>query len=134
MSTLQSQPSFPAPPEPEPDSSYFSFMLDPPPALMLASCLLLGCTVSSFVYRRMESDIIQGLIFMLAIVASVIIGICTGLNANLIALALIPWALSFAMITSAIIHCFLRSLRPPPTRFHVCDVDEKDGLLEEEEV
>jgi len=31
-----------------------SFILDPHPAMLLVCCLILGCSVSSFMYRRQE--------------------------------------------------------------------------------
>ncbi|PVH89404.1 hypothetical protein DL98DRAFT_101414 [Cadophora sp. DSE1049] len=108
------------------DTSYFAFMLDPSPTLMLFACLILGCSISSFAYRRQREDVYQSLIFILAITISTIFGFTLGINANLIMLGLIPWALCFAMMCSVTIHWAVRRrTRGTYTRIQCCEIGEK---------
>ncbi|KAF7868565.1 hypothetical protein EAF04_005096 [Stromatinia cepivora] len=86
----------------------FGINLDPSPFSLLASCLLLGCSISSFAHRRHGRDQCQSLIFVFAILTATTIGFGLGTNANLIMLGLIPWALIFAMIFSVFIHWTVR--------------------------
>lgn len=86
----------------------FGVMLDPSPFSLLASCLFLGCSISSFAHRRQGRDRCQSLIFIFAILTATTIGFGLGTNANLIMLGLIPWALIFAMMFSVFIHWSVR--------------------------
>jgi hypothetical protein len=110
------------------DPGHFSFILDPSPALMLFSCLILGCSISSFAYRRQDHDKLQTPIFVLAITTASTFGFGMGVNANLIMLGLIPWALCFAMIFSATVHWLARRCSRR-TSFILCDIEEKQVLL-----
>ncbi|CAG8959067.1 hypothetical protein HYFRA_00012848 [Hymenoscyphus fraxineus] len=85
-------------------SGYFTFILDPPPAVLLGACIIEGCAISSFAYRRQATDKYQVPIFLLAISGATIIGIAFNIDANIIMLAVIPWSICFAMITSCIGH------------------------------
>ncbi|KAK0102519.1 hypothetical protein ONS95_006133 [Cadophora gregata] len=108
---------------------YFSFVLDPSPALMLFACLILGCSISSFAYRRQREDNYQDLIFVLAVTFSTIFGLVLGINANLIMLGLIPWALCIAMMCSVAIHwAARRRTRKIYTRIQCCEFGEKMEL------
>lgn len=110
------------------DPGYFSFILDPSPALMLAFCLVLGCSVSSFCYRRQEQDKFQAPIFVLVITAATIFGFGLGINANLIMLGLIPWGLCFSMVFSTTVHWLVRRCTKRKS-YYVYEVDEKEVLI-----
>jgi hypothetical protein len=110
------------------DPGYFSFILDPSPALMLAFCLVLGCSVSSFCYRRQEQDNFQAPIFVLVITAATMFGFGLGINANLIMLGLIPWALCFSMVFSTTVHWLVRRCSKRRS-YYVYEVDEKEVLI-----
>jgi hypothetical protein len=88
-------------------SENFGFVLDPSPFLLLASCLFLGYSISSFTYRRKETDRLQPLVFSLAVSLAATIGFGLKVNINLIMLGLIPWAMHFAMLFSLIIHWYI---------------------------
>ncbi|PVH68417.1 hypothetical protein DL98DRAFT_474843 [Cadophora sp. DSE1049] len=92
------------------DLGHFSFILDPPPAMFLVFCLVLGCSVASFTYRR-HQDEFQTPIFLLITIATISMGWALGKNANLIMLGLIPWGLCFAMAFSCILHWLLERRR-----------------------
>lgn len=104
------------------------FLIDPSPALMLSCCLIFGCSVSSFVYRRQEHDFFQTPVFLLVTGIAVTIGVGLRVHSNIIMLALMPWALCFAMITSGLGHGFLRRYgRQRPKVFY--GIDEKEVLI-----
>lgn len=90
-----------------------SLILDPYALLLLASCLLLGCSISSFTHRRQGRDKCQSLILVLAILTATTIGLGLGINANLIMLAFVPWALIIAMVFSVFVHSTIRHHRRP---------------------
>ena len=71
---------------------------------MLLSCIILGCSISSFAYRRQESDRYQTPIFVFAIAAASTVGFGLGVTANLIMLVWIPWAIFAAMLFSICVH------------------------------
>lgn len=110
------------------DPGHFSFILDPSPALMLASCLVLGCSVSSFCYRNQERDNFQVPIFVLVIITATAFGFGLGINANLITLGLIPWALCFSMVSSTTVHWLVRRCSKRRSHF-VYKMDEKEVLI-----
>ena len=108
------------------DHSYFPIILNPSPTLMLFACLLIGCSISSFAYRRQREDVYQSLIFVLAITVSTIFGLSLGINVNLIMLGLIPWALCFAMMCSVAIHWAVRRRTCRLyARIQCCEIGEK---------
>ena len=108
------------------DHSYFAIILNPSAALMLFACLLIGGSISSFAYRRQREDVYQSLIFVLAITISTIFGLSLGMNANLIMLGLIPWALCFAMMCSVAIHWAVRRCTCRLyARIQCCEIGEK---------
>jgi hypothetical protein len=98
---------------------------------MLGSCLVLGCSISSFAYRRQESDRFQAPVFALAITIALTAGIAFGVNADLILLGLIPWALCFAMGASVVLHAFLRRTWGLRKRYNYvsCERGEKEVPL-----
>jgi len=115
------------------DPGHITFIFDPSPTVMLAACLALGCAISSFAYRRQEGDRYQAPIFVFAITAATISGLALNVNANLIMLGLIPWALCGAMIFSTGVHCFLRMFsRARLTRTYCCELGEKGVLVEQQ--
>ncbi|KAH7364668.1 hypothetical protein BKA65DRAFT_491839 [Rhexocercosporidium sp. MPI-PUGE-AT-0058] len=111
------------------NTSYFAFILNPSPILMLFGCLILGCSISSFAYRRQRYDRYQSLIFVLAITISTIFGLSLGINANLIMLGLIPWALCSAMVCSVAVHWAIRRCtRGTNARIQCCEIGVKEKL------
>lgn len=119
------------------EEGHFSFMLNPPPALMLASCLVLGCAISSFAYRRQDRDKLQTPIFIATITLACIIGFAWDLNANLIMLAMIPWALCMAMVLCTVVNSMVENLSRrrimyAEVRIRCCElgeVKEKDSKM-----
>lgn len=99
---------------------------------MLGACLTLGCSISSFAYRRQQEDRYQSLIFVLAIIFATIFGFALGINANIIMLGLIPWALCVAMILSITVHWLVRCRRDFCMQIHCCEIGEKEVLTEKE--
>ena len=104
---------------------------------MLGACLVLGCAISSFAYRRQEQDKLQTAIFVGAVALATTIGIALGVNSNLIMLGMIPWALCSAMVMSIFVHWMMRcsraGIRERPVRFSMvtcCELEsgEKEVL------
>jgi hypothetical protein len=94
---------------------------------MLSSCLVLGCAVSSFIYRRQEKDRYQTLIFVVAITAASTIGLASGVCANLVMLGLIPWALCLSMLFSSILHWLVKRYSRRQI-YIIYEVDENEVL------
>ncbi|KAG9246833.1 hypothetical protein BJ878DRAFT_495564 [Calycina marina] len=90
------------------DLDSIAFLLDPSPALMLSSCLMLGCSVSSFVHRRQKFDVFQAPIFILVSGITVMFGAGLHMHSNIIMLVLIPWALCTAMVMTCLAHWLSR--------------------------
>jgi uncharacterized membrane protein YfcA len=109
------------------EPGYFSVILDPSPAVMLIFCIIIGCAVSSYCYRRQEEDRFQAPIFALLIVIATTLGFGLRVNANLIMLGLVPWALCFSMVASTAVHWLVR--RCNKKSYRVYEVDEKEMLL-----
>lgn len=103
----------------------FTLIFDPDPVTMLACCLVLGCSVSSFFYRRQEQDKFQTPIFLL-VIAVAALGWGLGINSNIIMLVLVPLGLCFTMVFSSIVHWLLdRSCRCKCC--YVSGTDSKEG-------
>lgn len=77
---------------------------------MFTSCLVLGCSVSCFLYRHQHDDPYQPLVFTIAIAGSVVLGHLVGATQNMIMLGFLPWAACVAMLLSACGHALLRKL------------------------
>ncbi|KAF5869976.1 uncharacterized protein Bfra_010121 [Botrytis fragariae] len=92
-------------------SGRLSVILDPYALSLLASCLLLGCSISSFTHRRQVHDRCQSLILVFAILTATTIGFGLGIDANLIMLGFVPWALILAMVFSVFVHWTVRRHR-----------------------
>lgn len=91
------------------DISRLSFVnLSPSPGVMFTSSLILGCCVSSFLYRHQNDDPYQALVFTSAIVGSVVVGQIAGADIDLMLLGFVPWALCTAMFLSVGGHALLR--------------------------
>ncbi|KAK0631977.1 hypothetical protein B0T14DRAFT_417418 [Immersiella caudata] len=86
-------------------------VLNPPPELMLVSCLVFGCCVSSFVHRRQAQDAFQFAVYAVFITATVISGYGLEASANLILLGYAPWAMCAAMAISLSGHALYRRQR-----------------------
>lgn len=89
---------------------YFEILKNPPPELVLGSCVLLGCCLSSFAHRRDEKDRLQSVVLVASAFWGIAIGRATGSSANLITLSLIPGAMCLAMLISFSGHEFGRWL------------------------
>lgn len=89
------------------DPGRFSLILDPSPGLMLGSCLVLGCSISSFLYRQQVTDKYQTQIMVISISVACVVGYVAGISANLVMLGLIPWALCAAMLLSTCVHWYI---------------------------
>ncbi|TVY67492.1 hypothetical protein LSUE1_G008886 [Lachnellula suecica] len=112
------------------DPGHVTFIFDPSPVVMLGACLVLGCAISSFAYRRQDGDRFQAPIFVFAITAATVFGLAMDVNANIVMLALIPWALCGAMIFSTGVHWFLRRcFRERYSRTYCCEIGEKGVLV-----
>lgn len=72
--------------------AFIHFNLSLSPGLVLASCLIFGVSVSSFVYRRRDKDPTQAAIFSLVVIVAVVLGYGAGASASLILLGWLPWA------------------------------------------
>lgn len=110
------------------DPGYFSGILDPSPALMLFSCLVMSCAISSFVYGRQIQDRYQTYLFIIAIVSASAAGLATQIDASLIMLGLIPWTLCFTMLFSSSLHGLVRKYNSQQNLIDYND-DEKETLL-----
>lgn len=77
---------------------------------MLGACLVLGCAISSFAYRRQDRDKLQTPVFIAAITLACTLGFAWDLNANLIMLGMIPWALCGAMVVCTIVNAIVGTL------------------------
>ncbi|KAF7951370.1 hypothetical protein EAE96_006685 [Botrytis aclada] len=93
------------------NSGRLRVILDPYALSLLASCLLLGVSISSFTHRRQGYDRCQSLILVLAILTATTIGLGLGIDANLIMLGFVPWALILAMVLSVFVHWAARRHR-----------------------
>lgn len=102
-------------------------VLHPSPGLMLLSCLVFGCCVSSFVHRRQDQDSLQFLVYTIVLGATAIAGCGLGASANMIVLGYLPWAMCVAMAVSFVGHIAFRRRRTSVGR-HPYD-HEKEQLL-----
>lgn len=85
--------------------------IHPSAGVMFTSCLVLGCSVSCFLYRHQHDDPYQPLVFTVAIAWSVVLGHLVGATQNMIMLGFLPWAACIAMLLSACGHALLRHLQ-----------------------
>ncbi|RYP03523.1 hypothetical protein DL764_005078 [Monosporascus ibericus] len=80
------------------------FLTRPSGGLMLGSCLVLGCCLSSYTHRRRSRDPYQPLVFMAWAAWAACIGLGFGCNADMVMLGLLPWALCAAVLSSYLGH------------------------------
>ncbi|KAL2144160.1 hypothetical protein VTI28DRAFT_9535 [Corynascus sepedonium] len=100
----------------------------PSPGLMLFSCLVFGCCVSSFTHRRQEQDPFQFVVYLIILGCAAIIGYTVRAHLHLILLGYLPWATCVAMAISISAHSAYRCLRPDPATTSQRD-EEKERLL-----
>ncbi|KAI0482636.1 hypothetical protein GGR56DRAFT_199496 [Xylariaceae sp. FL0804] len=81
-----------------------SFLSPPSPGLVLGSCLVLGCCLSSYMHRRRAADPYQAAVFAAWAAWAVCIGWSAGSSADAIVLAIVPWALTAAMPSCFLAH------------------------------
>lgn len=87
-------------------------LLHPTPELMLCSCLIFGCCVSSFVHRRQGQDPLQFAVYAAFLAGAITAGFGFGASTNLILLGYLPWAMCIAMAVSLFGHSLYRWQRP----------------------
>ncbi|KAI8954864.1 hypothetical protein F4801DRAFT_454078 [Xylaria longipes] len=68
--------------------------------LLLVSCLGFGCCVSLYRYRTWEREPYQGIIFLVWIAWVGLVGLGVGREIDTVLVAMVPWALIAAMLTS----------------------------------
>ncbi|KAK4136477.1 hypothetical protein BT67DRAFT_439468 [Trichocladium antarcticum] len=87
------------------------FLFRPSPGLMLLSCLVFGCCVSSFTHRRQSQDPLQFVVFVLLLGSAAMAGYGVRENVHLVLLGYLPWATCAAMAVSISAHSVHRWLR-----------------------
>lgn len=107
-------------------ASPLGIFLYPSPELMLCSCLIFGCCVSSFAHRRQGQDVLQFPIYAAALAGGVAMGYVFNASTNLILLGYLPWAMCMAMAVSLFGHSLFRSMRFSSVRQ---SVDEEKARL-----
>ncbi|RYP65254.1 hypothetical protein DL769_006366 [Monosporascus sp. CRB-8-3] len=80
------------------------FLTRPSGGLMLGSCLVLGCCLSSYTHRRRGRDPYQPLVFTAWAAWAACVGLGVGCSADVIMLGLVPWALCAAVLSSYLGH------------------------------
>ncbi|RYP54735.1 hypothetical protein DL768_000559 [Monosporascus sp. mg162] len=83
---------------------HLDFLPKPSGGLMLGSCLVLGCCLSSYTHRRGGRDPYQPLVFMAWAAWAACIGLGFGCSADMVMLGLLPWALCAAVLSSYLGH------------------------------
>ncbi|KAI8632577.1 hypothetical protein F5Y19DRAFT_368827 [Xylariaceae sp. FL1651] len=87
-----------------PRISHIVFPAHVPHGLLLGSCLVLGCCVSSYRHRMREREPYQGVVFLIWTVWSVLVGWRAGCKPDTVLLGMVPWALIAAMLSSYLGH------------------------------
>ncbi|KAH6634319.1 hypothetical protein B0J18DRAFT_15416 [Chaetomium sp. MPI-SDFR-AT-0129] len=108
------------------DANDFLFL--PTPGLMLISCLVFGCCVSSFTHRRLSQDPFLPVVYLALLGFAALVGYRVQAHLHLIILGYIPWATCAAMALSFSGHCAYRWSRPDPSTRSPGD-EEKASLL-----
>jgi len=93
---------------------------------MLFSCLIFGCCVSSFTYRRQSQDPLQVFVFVLLLGGAALIGYGARASVHLVLLGYLPWATCAAMTVSISSHSLYRALKPAVA---MCRTDEEKARL-----
>lgn len=89
-----------------------AFIFRPSPSLMLFSCLVFGCCVSSFTHRRQSQDPFQFAVYLVLLSCGAAIGYAARAHVYLILLGYLPWATCAAMIISISGRGVYRWLKP----------------------
>ncbi|KAK4185534.1 hypothetical protein QBC35DRAFT_389333 [Podospora australis] len=89
-----------------------AFLFHPSPGLMLGSCLVFGCCVSSFAQRRQSQDPLQFVVFLVVLGAAALVGYGLQASTNLILLGYLPSATCAAMTISISGHGLYRLSNP----------------------
>ncbi|KAI0021015.1 hypothetical protein F4780DRAFT_308097 [Xylariomycetidae sp. FL0641] len=97
------------------------------PILVVGACVVLGCCVSSYTYRRRQQDQYQTTVFVVAIAWALCVGLAVGCSADMILLAMVPWAINMAIFSSFLGHAAVRwlSMRPKCDRETVLGDDKR---------
>ncbi|KAL2128716.1 hypothetical protein VTI74DRAFT_8806 [Chaetomium olivicolor] len=104
-----------------------NFVFRPSPTLMLFSCLVFGCCVSSFAHRRQTQDPLQLLVYLVFLGCAAMIGHAARANVHLILLGYLPWATCLAMAASISGHSLYRRYKSDVGTGHADE--EKTWLL-----
>ncbi|KAK4111933.1 hypothetical protein N656DRAFT_837446 [Canariomyces notabilis] len=83
----------------------------PSPSLLLFSCLVFGCCVSSFTHRRQTEDQYQAVVYVVLLAGAAVAGYAVGADVHLILLGYLPWATCAAMALSISGHGLYRWLQ-----------------------
>ncbi|KAI1106645.1 hypothetical protein F4804DRAFT_6622 [Jackrogersella minutella] len=86
----------------------YDFLRHISPGLALGSCLLLGCSLSSYVHRRRDQDQYQVFVFVIWVTWAICIGWGVGVSANRVTLGIVPWASCAAILSSFFGHAGAR--------------------------
>ncbi|KAI0593373.1 hypothetical protein F4775DRAFT_578160 [Biscogniauxia sp. FL1348] len=84
------------------------FIIHTSPGLVLSSCLILGCCLSSYTYGRREQDHYQLAVFAVWVIWAVCVGWKVGCSADMITLGIVPWTFCIAMLSSSALHAAMR--------------------------
>lgn len=95
----------------QPTTTTDDFLFHPSPGLMLFSCLVFGCVVSSFTQRRQSQDPLQLFVYTTLLGAAALVGYARRESAHLILLGYLPWATCTAMTLSISGHSLYRLLK-----------------------
>ncbi|KAK4199092.1 hypothetical protein QBC40DRAFT_177053 [Triangularia verruculosa] len=87
------------------------FLFHPSPGLMLFSCLVFGCSVSSFTQRRQSKDPLQPFVYAILLGGAALTGYARQESTHLILLGYLPWATCAAMTLSISGHTLYRLLK-----------------------
>ncbi|KAI0541170.1 hypothetical protein GGR58DRAFT_58460 [Xylaria digitata] len=68
--------------------------------MLLVSCLVLGCCVSSYRHRMQGREPYQGIFFLVWIVWVSLVGLGAGCEVDTVVVGMVPWALVAAMLSS----------------------------------
>ncbi|KAK4673172.1 hypothetical protein QC763_109480 [Podospora pseudopauciseta] len=95
----------------QPTTTTDGFLFHPSPGLMLFSCLVFGCVVSSFTQRRQSQDPLQLFVYTTLLGAAALVGYARRESAHLILLGYLPSATCAAMTLSISGHSLYRLLK-----------------------
>ena len=108
-------------------SGLLDVLVHPSPAVMILACAVLGCSISSFIFRHRRQDQYQIIVFTILIACAATVGGALSSSLNLILLGFIPCSLSFAMLLSGTGHSLARFLRSRSCQALVVDEKEQSG-------